>query len=158
MMGNRRGPSPHRSRWPAVAVTVLLVGGCGTPTDPPPTPPAGDSAGPPTELVIETLRAGDGETIASGDIAVVRYTGWLYVDDAPDNKGTQFDSRPSFRFPLGEGRVIRGWEQGVEGMRVGEQRRLVIPPDLAYGDRGTGDGAIPAGATLVFDVELLGVE
>jgi FKBP-type peptidyl-prolyl cis-trans isomerase FkpA len=90
----------------------------------------------------------------------MQYTGWLYEASAKDNKGKQFDSsqgRGAFKFPLGTGAVIKGWDQGVLGMKVGESRRLVIPPDLAYGDRGAG-GVIPPGATLVFDVELVGIE
>lgn len=124
-------------------------------------PPAGEP-GPPSELVVEVLRGGDGEAIARGDVAAVHYTGWLYDADAPDNKGREFDSsRPRSQpitFTLGSGQVIAGWERGVEGMRVGEQRRLLIPPDLAYGDRGAGGGAIPPGATLIFDVELTAIQ
>jgi len=91
----------------------------------------------------------------------VQYTGWLYEAAAPDNKGKQFDSSRTggapFRFPLGAGQVIKGWDQGVAGMQVGESRRLIIPPDLAYGDNGAG-GVIPPGATLVFDIDLIGIE
>ena len=90
----------------------------------------------------------------------VHYTGWLFEDGAPDNKGAKFDSSVDrgqpFVFPLGAGHVIKGWDQGFAGMRVGGQRRLVIPPELGYGARGAG-GVIPPNATLVFDVELLGV-
>jgi FKBP-type peptidyl-prolyl cis-trans isomerase FkpA len=107
------------------------------------------------------LKAGSGEGIVAGKIAIVQYTGWLYEASATDNKGKQFDSsltqgRP-FRFPLGTGQVIKGWDQGVLGMKVGESRRLIIPADLAYGDSGAG-GVIPPGATLVFDIELVAVE
>ena len=97
---------------------------------------------------------------ASGKTATVHYTGWLYVADSPENKGTQFDSsvgRGPFAFKLGGGQVIRGWDQGVQGMKVGGQRRLVLPPEFAYGARGAG-GVIPPNATLVFDVELLDVK
>jgi FKBP-type peptidyl-prolyl cis-trans isomerase FkpA len=94
-------------------------------------------------------------------MAVVQYTGWLYEDAAADHKGKKFDSSldsgKPFSFPLGTGSVIKGWDQGVVGMQVGESRRLVIPPDLAYGDSGAG-GVIPPGATLVFDVELVKIE
>jgi FKBP-type peptidyl-prolyl cis-trans isomerase FkpA len=118
-------------------------------------------AEPPAELVITTLAAGEGEPITPGSTAVVHYTGWLYEPGAEDHKGSQFDSSRDrgqpFRFPLGAGRVIAGWDQGVAGMQVGEQRRLVIPPGLGYGVRGAG-GVIPPNATLVFDVELLGIE
>jgi FKBP-type peptidyl-prolyl cis-trans isomerase FkpA len=144
----------------AIAAASVILSGCSSPAEPPVQASEPALSGPPAELVMQTLQPGDGEAISSGSIAVVHYTGWLYDQDAPDNKGMQFDtSRPRpFSFPLGEGRVIRGWDQGVEGMRIGEHRRLVIPPDLAYGDRGAGGGRIPPGATLVFDVELLGIE
>jgi FKBP-type peptidyl-prolyl cis-trans isomerase FkpA len=107
------------------------------------------------------LKAGTGPEITAGKIAVVQYTGWLYEASAADAKGKQFDSSRTsgqpFRFPLGAGQVIKGWDQGVAGMKVGESRRLIIPPDLAYGDSGAG-GVIPPGATLVFDIDLVGVE
>ncbi|GAC1509052.1 MAG: FKBP-type peptidyl-prolyl cis-trans isomerase [Steroidobacteraceae bacterium] len=107
------------------------------------------------------LKAGAGEGIIAGKMAVVHYTGWLYEASAKDNKGKQFDSslgtgRP-FRFPVGGGQVIKGWDQGVLGMKVGESRRLIIPADLAYGNSGAG-GVIPPGATLVFDVDLVAIE
>jgi len=107
------------------------------------------------------LQAGGGAAIAAGQIAVMQYTGWLYEDSAPDNKGKQFDSSRTtgqpFKFALGTGQVIKGWDQGVAGMKIGERRRLVIPPSLAYGDEGAA-GVIPPGATLVFDVELVAIE
>jgi FKBP-type peptidyl-prolyl cis-trans isomerase len=113
-------------------------------------------------LQTVTLKPGTGATIGGGQMAVVQYTGWLYEAGATDHKGKQFDSsrtagREAFKFPLGTGSVIKGWDQGVLGMKIGESRRLTIPPDLAYGDSGTG-GVIPPGATLVFDVELVGIE
>lgn len=123
--------------------------------------PAEMPAEPPAELVIVELAAGEGPAIAAGSTAVVHYTGWLFDPAAEDRKGTKFDSSVDrgqpFRFPLGAGRVIRGWDQGVEGMQVGQKRTLIIPPDLGYGSRGAG-GVIPPNATLVFDVELLGIE
>ena len=107
------------------------------------------------------LKAGAGPEISVGKIAVVQYTGWLYEAAAPDNKGKQFDSSRSagqpFRFPVGTGQVIKGWDQGVLGMKIGESRRLVIPADLAYGDSGAG-GVIPPGATLIFDIDLVAIE
>jgi len=112
-------------------------------------------------LVISELAPGEGAPIAVGSVAVVHYTGWLYDEGAAGNKGSKFDSsvdrNEPFRFVLGRGDVIQGWDQGVEGMKVGGKRRLVIPAALAYGERGAG-GVIPPGATLVFDVELLGIE
>ena len=107
------------------------------------------------------IKTGTGNPIKSGQTAVVHYTGWLFAPDASDNRGTKFDSsrdrNEPFRFRLGDGDVIKGWDQGVAGMAVGGQRRLVIPPALGDGQRGAG-GGIPPGATLLFDIELLGIE
>ena len=103
---------------------------------------------------------GKGAEAKAGQTVSVNYTGWLYDSSAKDNKGKQFDSsigRGPFSFPLGGGRVIPGWDQGVAGMKVGGKRTLIIPPSLGYGSRGAG-GVIPPNATLVFDVELLGVQ
>jgi FKBP-type peptidyl-prolyl cis-trans isomerase len=103
---------------------------------------------------------GTGETATAGRNVEVHYTGWLFDAAAADNKGRKFDSSRDrgepFRFQLGAGHVIAGWDQGVQGMKVGGHRTLVIPPELGYGARGAG-GVIPPNATLVFDVELLGV-
>ncbi len=111
-------------------------------------------------LVSKQLQAGDGATAEAGKRVTVHYTGWLYDENAENNEGKKFDSSVDrsqpFTFPLGQGRVIRGWDEGVAGMQVGEKRRLIIPPHLGYGARGAGN-LIPGGATLVFDVELLGV-
>lgn len=105
-------------------------------------------------------KVGEGELAEPGRQVVVHYTGWLFDEAAPDNKGRKFDSsrdrNDPFVFPLGMGHVIKGWDQGVAGMRVGGSRTLIIPPELGYGARGAG-GVIPPNATLVFDVELLGV-
>lgn len=107
------------------------------------------------------LQPGTGAAIAAGQKAVVEYTGWLYETSAADKKGKEFDSSKNggqpFRFTVGAGQVIKGWDQGVAGMRVGGRRRLTIPADLAYGDVGAG-GVIPPGATLIFDVDLVGIE
>jgi len=112
-------------------------------------------------LVITDLQPGTGPAVVAGQTAVVHYTGWLHAEGAPDNKGRKFDSsrdrREPFGFEVGAGEVIKGWDQGVAGMQVGGQRRLVIPPELGYGARGAG-GVIPGGATLIFDVELVGIE
>ncbi len=146
-----------RLTWPLV---LLLCGACNERETP---QTQGSSATSTTAdgLTITELALGDGSAIAAGSIAVVHYTGWLYEDGAPDSKGNKFDSsvdrNKPFRFVLGGGDVIRGWDQGVEGMKVGGKRRLVIPAALAYGDRGAGN-VIPPGATLVFDVELIGIE
>ena len=106
-------------------------------------------------------KVGTGAEAVKGASVVVHYTGWLYAPSAPDHRGTKFDSsrdrNEPFVFPLGGGRVIRGWDEGVAGMKVGGQRTLIIPPDMGYGSRGAG-GVIPPGATLVFDVELLEVK
>jgi FKBP-type peptidyl-prolyl cis-trans isomerase FkpA len=106
------------------------------------------------------LRVGTGAEATAGRGITVHYTGWLYSTSAPENKGQQFDSSVGgapYPFTLGTGAVIRGWDQGVVGMRVGGQRRLVIPPGLAYGSTGAGGGRIPPNATLLFDIELLSV-
>ena len=113
-----------------------------------------------TELIKIDNKVGEGDLATSGKMVLVHYTGWLYDEAAPGKKGKKFDSshdrHEPFDFPLGGGRVIKGWDLGVEGMKVGGQRTLVIPAHLGYGARGAG-GAIPPNATLVFDVELLAV-
>lgn len=113
----------------------------------------------PKDLQIINRRIGFGEIAAPGRTIVVHYTGWLFDAAAAENKGYQFDSSRSRGQPLtlqlGVGRVIAGWDQGIPGMKVGGLRTLVIPPELAYGARG--GGPIPPNATLVFDVELIGV-
>ncbi len=109
-------------------------------------------------LSARILRSGEGRVAASGDLATVHYTGWLFDDTQPENRGAKFDSSldrgQPFPFPLGAGRVIQGWDRGVEGMTIGELRELTIAPEMGYGERGAGN-AIPPGATLVFEVELL---
>lgn len=106
------------------------------------------------DLQIEELQIGTGEEAQSGMSVSVHYTGWL-------TNGTKFDSsldrNSAFSFDLGAGRVIKGWDQGVAGMKVGGKRKLTIPPELGYGARGAG-GVIPGNATLIFEVELLGVK
>jgi len=111
----------------------------------------------PSGLQIVDLVEGSGETAQTGQRVRVHYTGWLYQND---QAGKKFDSSKDrndpFVFALGGGQVIKGWDEGVSGMKVGGTRRLVIPPHLGYGARGAG-GAIPPNATLLFEVELLGV-
>jgi FKBP-type peptidyl-prolyl cis-trans isomerase len=113
-----------------------------------------------TELIKTDNKLGEGDLATSGKLVQVHYTGWLFDEAAPGHKGKKFDSsrdrNEPFNFPLGAGQVIKGWDQGVEGMKVGGQRTLVIPAHLGYGARGAG-GVIPPNATLVFDVELLAV-
>jgi FKBP-type peptidyl-prolyl cis-trans isomerase len=112
------------------------------------------------ELIKTDTKLGKGAEAISGHQVTVHYTGWLYNEAAPEHKGMKFDSsrdrNNAFSFLLGAGQVIPGWDQGVAGMKVGGQRTLVIPANLGYGARGAG-GVIPPNATLVFDVELLGV-
>ncbi|WP_031336941.1 FKBP-type peptidyl-prolyl cis-trans isomerase [Rhodopseudomonas sp. B29] len=109
-------------------------------------------------LKIEDTKVGTGPSPKPGQICVMHYTGWLYENGT---KGKKFDSsvdrNEPFEFPIGKGRVIKGWDEGVASMKVGGKRTLIIPPDLGYGARGAG-GVIPPNATLVFDVELLGVK
>jgi len=106
-----------------------------------------------TELKVEDMKLGGGVEAAAGKTVTVHYTGWL-------TNGTKFDSSVDrgqpFTFPLGAGRVIQGWDKGVAGMKVGGKRKLTIPPNLGYGERGAG-AVIPPNATLVFEVELLSV-
>lgn len=111
----------------------------------------------PSGLQYEDTTVGNGAEAVAGKQVSVHYTGWLYVDG---KAGKKFDSSKDrgqpFRFGLGAGQVIQGWDEGVQGMKVGGTRQLVIPSDLGYGARGAG-GAIPPNATLLFEVELLGV-
>ena len=109
-------------------------------------------------LQYEEIKVGDGAEAKAGTHVTVHYTGWL--QNADGTAGSKFDSSKDrndpFDFPLGGGRVIKGWDEGVQGMKVGGVRKLIIPSALGYGARGAG-GAIPPHATLIFEVELLGV-
>jgi peptidylprolyl isomerase len=109
-------------------------------------------------LQIIDTKVGTGATPQSGQTCVMHYTGWLYENGA---KGKKFDSSldrgQPFEFPIGRGRVIAGWDEGVASMKVGGKRTLIIPAKLGYGERGA-PGAIPPNATLIFEVELLGVK
>ena len=109
-------------------------------------------------LGIEDLVVGKGDTAAKGQQVTVHYTGWLMEGNKAGNKfDSSKDRNEPFEFALGRGQVIKGWDQGVEGMKVGGKRKLTIPPELGYGARGAG-GVIPPNATLLFDVELLDVK
>jgi FKBP-type peptidyl-prolyl cis-trans isomerase FkpA len=135
---------------PAAVPAEALVAGSATPG------PAADS------LIVTDVKVGTGKDATAGSTVFVHYTGWLYRPLAKNSHGKQFDSsrvpgRDALDFPLGAGRVIKGWDEGVPGMKVGGKRKLTIPPHLAYGDRGF-PGAIPPGSTLIFDVELLSVK
>jgi FKBP-type peptidyl-prolyl cis-trans isomerase len=114
-----------------------------------------------TELRKDDVQVGTGADAAAGQHVTVHYTGWLYDPNSGDSKGRKFDSsrdrNDPFTFRLGAGEVIRGWDEGVAGMKVGGHRTLTIPSELGYGRRGAG-GVIPPDAVLVFDVELLGVK
>ena len=132
-------------------VALLVVAACGGNNEPTLAP---TTSAPYSQI---DLVVGTGAIAQPGNLVTVAYTGWLHDSARPDAKGSQFDSSSNFAFRLGSGAVIRGWDQGVAGMRVGGQRRLIIPPDLAYGDRSQG-GVIPANATLVFDITLNNVQ
>ena len=112
------------------------------------------------QLQMDDVKPGTGETAKEGDSVTVHYTGWLHDENAPNGRGRKFDSSKDrndpFEFELGAGMVIRGWDEGVQGMKVGGTRILTIPPHLGYGARGAG-GVIPPNATLIFEVELLAV-
>ncbi len=111
-------------------------------------------------LKIEDIVVGSGAEATAGKKITVHYTGWLYDPAQPNNRGKKFDSSKDrndpFVFSLGAGQVIRGWDEGFAGMKIGGKRVLVIPPAMGYGARGAG-GVIPPNATLLFEVELLGV-
>jgi FKBP-type peptidyl-prolyl cis-trans isomerase FkpA len=131
-----------------VIVLAICIAGC---SDSPTAPNNADFS-------QSDLRLGTGTDAVTGRVLTVNYTGWFYNASAPDQKGVQFDSstgQPPLTFTLGAGQVIQGWEQGVQGMKVGGLRRLVIPPSLAYGQ--SRFGPIPPNATLVFEIELLEV-
>ena len=130
------------------------------PSGSPPAPVSSKLDAKEKELQTIDIKVGSGAEAVKGKAIVVHYTGWLY-DPTTSQKGAKFDSSRDrnlpFGFFLGEGRVIRGWEEGVQGMKVGGQRTLIIPPDMGYGERGAG-GVIPPNATLIFDVELIEVK
>jgi FKBP-type peptidyl-prolyl cis-trans isomerase len=134
----------------AIVVLFLAATGC-----------RGEENMPITELIKTDAVVGSGAEAVAGRQVTVHYTGWLYDPNRADRKGSEFDSsrgrNEPFAFRLGGGQVIRGWDEGVAGMKVGGRRTLTIPPDYGYGARGAG-GVIPPNATLLFDVELLDVK
>lgn len=130
------------------AGAIFLAAACDSPTRPS------------LPFTTTDVRVGTGIEAQTGKILTVHYTGWVYREDATEHKGRQFDSsvnRGPFTFLLGSNAVIEGWDRGLVGMKVGGLRRLLIPPDLAYGATRTND-VIPPSATLIFEVELLDVQ
>jgi len=164
-----RAPALVRCAALPVALAALIVCGAAVAQAPAGSAaPAGANTSQPnkmeavvTELKKTDVKTGTGAEALAGKTVVVHYTGWLYDPAAPDGHGRKFDSsldrKTPFTFPLGASRVIKGWDEGVVGMKVGGQRTLVIPAAKAYGDRGAGN-VIPPNATLVFDVELTAVK
>lgn len=146
-----------RLLMPGSLLAIALAASAQSPASPP-----APADVPPEVLLVTDLAPGIGDEVLPGMVAIVHYTGWLFDPAAPDGHGRRFDSSRErgqpFSFPLGAGRVIRGWDQGVAGMKVGGLRRLVIPPALAYGARDIGRGLIPPNSTLLFEIELLAVE
>ena len=153
-----------RTLLPSLALGVLapVLAAAALAQSPAPSSPPGVSK---MDATVSTLKKidtkqGAGAEAVKGRPVVVHYTGWLYDPAKPEGKGVKFDSsldrREPFSFALGQGQVIRGWDEGVAGMKVGGKRTLIIPADMGYGARGAG-GVIPPNATLVFDVELLEV-
>ena len=173
-------PNPCRHRQPALlrrgnvhaafvlaALAVVMPAAAQSPGKPSPeSPPVSSTTASKfganvTELKTIDQKQGTGAEAVAGKTVIVNYTGWLYDPAAADGHGKKFDSSVDrgvpFGFLLGSGKVIKGWDEGVGTMRVGGKRKLIIPAHLAYGDRGAG-GVIPPGATLIFEVELLGVK
>jgi peptidylprolyl isomerase len=148
------------TQFPRAAALALIAVLCGVSVSPIPARAGatGVTLTSPTGLQITDAKIGDGATPKSGQTCVMHYTGWLYENGA---KGQKFDSSVDrgtpFEFSIGQGQVIAGWDEGVATMKVGGKRTLIIPPKLGYGARGAG-GVIPPNATLIFDVELLGVK
>ena len=137
-----------------LAALLACAVGCGG-SDSSSTPTAPTTS---TSPYVQTdLLVGGGAAANNGNNVTVSYTGWLYDTSKPSGKGNQFDSG-QITFVLGAGRVIRGWDQGILGMRVGGQRRLIIPPELAYGSSTPDPSKIPPNGTLLFDVTLLNVQ
>jgi len=145
-------------RLVVVAAALGATAGCGGGGDNGvPTSPTGPVVNVPYSQT--DIRVGTGPAAVNGNLLTVHYAGWLYNATAAEQKGALFDTsltRGPFQFTLGTGNVIRGWHQGIPGMQVGGIRRLVLPPELAYG--AAGNQGIPPNATLIFEVELLGIQ
>ncbi len=146
----------------AAALAAACASGTRAPvayTSPPPAPvrPVEACAPAPKELIVRDTKVGNGREAQTRNAVLVGYTGWIYDPKAPECKGVQFDSsvgRPTpFGFMVGAGRVIKGWDEGLVGMRENGKRTIIIPADKAYGDRGAGDKIAP-GSTLLFEIEL----
>lgn len=133
---------------------ALTLSACGSDSDSPTAPTPAPTINVPFSAT--DLRVGSGATATTGRFVTVRYTGWIYSTTAPDNKGTQFDSN-SFQFTVGSG-VVPGFSQGVNGMQVGGLRRVVIPPNLGYGNNPPSGSGIRPNETLLFEIELLAVQ
>ena len=151
------------SRLLAVALAAALAAATASADEKKPTPPSDSEKKSESKMTktasglqYEDTKVGTGASPQKGQTCVMHYTGWLWENGA---KGKKFDSSVDrgtpFEFPLGQGRVIKGWDEGVATMKVGGKRTLLIPPDLGYGSRGAAGGVIPANATLLFEVELL---
>jgi peptidylprolyl isomerase len=146
-----------RSMTAIAALAVVLATGVASMSTPSQAQAPANTVTTSSGLQFADLKAGTGASPRPGQICIMHYTGWLYQNG---KKGAKFDSSVDrgqpFEFPIGTGRVIRGWDEGVSGMKVGGKRVLIIPPELGYGARGAG-GVIPPNATLMFEVELMGV-
>lgn len=146
--------------YPVLAAIILT--GCATPLDAKPsaTAPKAECKPPPRELVMKDLEQGSGDPIVFRTAILAAYTGWVYDPCAPDFKGEKFDSSDNrqvpFGFMVGAGRVIKGWDEGVIGMKKGGKRLLIIPPEKAYGARSPSP-KIPANSTLVFEVSVVDI-
>jgi peptidylprolyl isomerase len=148
----------RRGALVALALVTTLAGGVAVAPTTAMAQAAGKTVTTPSGLQITDSKVGTGATPKPGQTCVMHYTGWLYENGAKSKKfDSSVDRGQPFEFPIGQGRVIAGWDEGVATMKVGGKRTLIIPPALGYGARGAG-GAIPPNATLIFDVELLGVK